>query len=55
MYIDELPGGGKGSWSAWKAGEMSRRYEAQGGTYKNVPGTKNKPKQGEPEQKGAKE
>lgn len=27
-------GGGKGSWSAWKAGELSRRYEAAGGDYK---------------------
>lgn len=47
-----LSGGGKGSWSAWKAGEMSRRYEAQGGGYKNVPGTKNKPEKGAPEKKG---
>jgi len=23
----EEKGGGKGSWSAWKAGEMARRYE----------------------------
>ncbi|KAF2157485.1 hypothetical protein K461DRAFT_289797 [Myriangium duriaei CBS 260.36] len=44
-------GGGKGSWSAWKAGELSRRYEEAGGGYKNVPGSKNKPKKGEPEKK----
>ncbi|GAM82386.1 hypothetical protein ANO11243_003650 [Dothideomycetidae sp. 11243] len=44
-------GGGKGSWSAWKAGELSRRYEAAGGGYKNVAGSKNKPQKGEPEKK----
>lgn len=44
-------GGGKGNWSAWKAGEMARRYEAQGGGYKNTPGSKNKPKKGAPEKK----
>lgn len=31
---------------------MARRYEAQGGEYKDTPGSKNKPKQGEPEKKG---
>ena len=24
---NEEKGGGKGSWSAWKAGEMAKRYE----------------------------
>lgn len=46
-----MPGGGKGSWSAWKAGELSRRYEEAGGGYKNVPGSKNKPQKGQPEEK----
>lgn len=31
---------------------MARRYEAQGGDYENKPGSKNKPKKGEPEKKG---
>jgi hypothetical protein len=44
-------GGGKGSWSAWKAAELSKRYEAQGGGYKNQEGSKNKPKKGAPEKK----
>ena len=44
-------GGGKGSWSAWKAGELSKRYEARGGGYKNQEGSKNKPKKGAPEKK----
>ena len=44
-------GGGKGSWSAWKAGEMARRYEDRGGDYEDVPGSKNKPQKGEPEKK----
>lgn len=34
------------------AGELARRYEAQGGDYKDTPGSKNKPKKGEPEKKG---
>jgi len=46
-----VPGGGKGSWSAWKAGELARRYEAQGGEYNDTPGSKNKPKKGPPEKK----
>ncbi len=45
-------GGGKGKWSVWKASEMARRYEAQGGGYKDTPGSKNKPKKGPPEKKG---
>ena len=44
-------GGGKGKWSAWKAGEMARRYEAQGGDYKDTGDNKNKAKKGEPERK----
>jgi len=44
-------GGGKGKWSAWKAGEMARRYEAQGGDYKETGDNKNKAKKGEPERK----
>ncbi|KAF2770956.1 hypothetical protein EJ03DRAFT_373279 [Teratosphaeria nubilosa] len=47
----EEKGGGKGSWSAWKAGEMARRYEAQGGDYKDTGDNKNKAKKGEPEKK----
>lgn len=46
-------GGGAGQWSAWKAGEMARRYEdrVEGDAYENVEGSKNKPKKGEPEEK----
>lgn len=46
-----VTGGGKGSWSAWKAAEMARRYEAAGGDYKDTGDNKNKPKKGEPEKK----
>lgn len=28
-------GGGPGKWSAWKAGEMAKRYEAEGGDYED--------------------
>lgn len=49
--LNEEKGGGKGSWSAWKAGELARRYEDAGGGYKNVPGSKNKPQKGTPEKK----
>lgn len=45
-------GGGKGSWSAWKAGEMAKRYEAEGGDYEDVKGSKNKAQKGVPEKKG---
>jgi hypothetical protein len=31
-------GGGPGKWSAWKAGEMAKRYEAEGGDYKDTGG-----------------
>jgi hypothetical protein len=44
-------GGGAGSWSAWKAGELARRYEAQGGDYKDTGDNKNKAQKGEPEKK----
>ncbi|KAI6838557.1 hypothetical protein KC340_g3648 [Hortaea werneckii] len=43
--------GGKGSWSAWKAGELSRRYEAAGGDYKDTGDNKNKAQKGAPEKK----
>ncbi|KXL44098.1 hypothetical protein M433DRAFT_21214 [Acidomyces richmondensis BFW] len=47
----EEKGGGKGSWSAWKAGELSRRYEAAGGDYMDTGDNKNKAKKGTPEKK----
>ena len=37
-------GGGKGSWSAWKAGELAKRYEAEGGGYIDKGDHKNKSK-----------
>lgn len=46
-----VAGGGKGSWSAWKAGEMARRYEERGGDYEDEAGSKNKAKKGPPEKK----
>lgn len=42
-------GGGAGSWSAWKAGELAKRYEAAGGGYKDKGEHKNKSKTGPPE------
>ncbi len=48
LYVS---GGGKGSWSAWKAGELARRYEAQGGDYEDTGDNKNKAKKGAPEKK----
>lgn len=52
---DVCAGGGKGNWSAWKAAEMARRYEAAGGDYKDTGDNKNKAEKGEPEKKpGAK-
>ncbi|KAH9827110.1 hypothetical protein Tdes44962_MAKER03080 [Teratosphaeria destructans] len=51
VWLMYCVGGGKGSWSAWKAGEMARRYEAQGGDYKDTGDNKNKAKKGEPEKK----
>ena len=47
-------GGGAGKWSAWKAGEMARRYEAAGGDYEDTGDNKNKAKKGEPERKEGK-
>ncbi|KAK3114073.1 hypothetical protein LTR53_007967 [Teratosphaeriaceae sp. CCFEE 6253] len=47
----ESKGGGVGKWSAWKAGEMARRYEAQGGDYKDTGDNKNKAQKGAPEKK----
>lgn len=44
-------GGGPGSWSAWKAGELARRYEAKGGGYKDTGENKNKAQPGAPEKK----
>jgi hypothetical protein len=44
-------GGGKGSWSAWKAGEMAKRYEERGGDYEDEEGSKNKAQKGPPEKK----
>lgn len=44
-------GGGKGNWSAWKAGEMAKRYEAEGGDYKDTGDNKNKSQKGAPEKK----
>jgi hypothetical protein len=51
---NEEKGGGKGSWSAWKAAELSKRYEARGGGYKPTADSKNKPKKGAPEKKDSK-
>jgi len=47
----EEKGGGKGSWSAWKAGEMARRYEDRGGDYEDTGDNKNKAQKGVPEKK----
>lgn len=41
-------GGGKGQWSAWKAAEMSKRYEAKGGTYQDTGDNPNQAKTGAP-------
>jgi len=48
-------GGGPGSWSAWKAGELARRYEAQGGGYIDKGDHKNKSQKGAPEPKDPKD
>jgi hypothetical protein len=51
-WLLTLPtGGGAGSWSAWKAGEMARRYEAKGGDYEDAGDNKNKAQKGPPEKK----
>ncbi|KAJ4994423.1 hypothetical protein SVAN01_00252 [Stagonosporopsis vannaccii] len=44
-------GGGKGQMAAWKAAEISKEYEKQGGGYENEAGSKNEPKKGAPEAK----
>ncbi|TKY89248.1 hypothetical protein EX895_001779 [Sporisorium graminicola] len=41
-------GGGKGQWSAWKAAEMSKRYEAKGGEYQDTGDNPNQAKKGAP-------
>lgn len=51
MLTNGGQGGGAGSWSAWKAGELARRYEAQGGDYKDTGDNKNKAQKGEPVRK----
>jgi len=48
-------GGGPGSWSAWKAGELARRYEAEGGGYIDKGDHKNKSQKGAPEPKEPKD
>lgn len=48
-------GGGPGSWSAWKAGELARRYEAQGGGYVDKGDHKNKSEKGPPQKKQKKD
>lgn len=45
-------GGGQGQWAAWKGMKLAKEYEAQGGGYKNQPGSKNEPKKGAPNAKG---
>ncbi|KAF1929360.1 uncharacterized protein M421DRAFT_30464, partial [Didymella exigua CBS 183.55] len=44
-------GSGKGQMAAWKAAEISKEYEKQGGGYENEAGSKNEPKKGAPEAK----
>ena len=46
-----VPGGGKGKWSAYKSGEMARRYEDRGGDYEDTGDNKNKAQKGAPEKK----
>jgi hypothetical protein len=36
--LTDIIGGGPGKWSAWKAGEMAKRYEAEGGDYTDTGG-----------------
>jgi len=48
-------GGGPGSWSAWKAGELARQYEAKGGGYIDKGEHKNKSQKGAPEPKDPKD
>lgn len=44
-------GGGKGQWSAWKASEMAKRYEAKGGDYEDTGDNANEAKKGNPKPK----
>jgi len=44
-------GGGKGKWSAYKSGEMARRYEDRGGDYEDTGDNKNKAQKGAPKKK----
>ncbi|SOV04155.1 uncharacterized protein UDID_04577 [Ustilago sp. UG-2017a] len=44
-------GGGKGQWSAWKASEMAKRYEAKGGDYEDIGDNANEAKKGAPSPK----
>ncbi|UZJ52264.1 hypothetical protein CBS101457_001584 [Exobasidium rhododendri] len=44
-------GGGKGSWSAWKAGEMAKVYEAKGGSYEDTGKNPNSSEKGAPKPK----
>ncbi|KAL5346648.1 hypothetical protein ACLOAV_008355 [Pseudogymnoascus australis] len=46
-------GSGKGKMAAWKAAKISKEYEARGGDYENVQGSKNKAQKGPPEKKSA--
>ncbi|KAK0305333.1 hypothetical protein LTR01_006857 [Friedmanniomyces endolithicus] len=46
-----LIGGGAGKWSAWKAGEMARRYEDAGGEYRDTGENRNEAKKGAPVKK----
>lgn len=41
-------GGGKGNWSAWKAAEMAKVYEAKGGDYTDTGDNPNQAKKGDP-------
>ncbi|KAK0279838.1 hypothetical protein LTR91_007815 [Friedmanniomyces endolithicus] len=43
--------GGAGKWSAWKAGEMARRYEDAGGEYRDTGENRNEAKKGAPVKK----
>lgn len=44
-------GGGKGQWSAWKASEMAKVYEAKGGDYEDTGDNPNEAKKGNPSPK----
>ncbi|KFY71847.1 hypothetical protein V498_10124, partial [Pseudogymnoascus sp. VKM F-4517 (FW-2822)] len=48
-------GSGKGKMAAWKAAKIAKEYEARGGDYEDVPGSKNKAQKGPPEKKSAAE